>query len=182
MQNEETKPEPRNLGCYERTISLTTARRAGLRFGLDWLLSLHADLRVSLREVRERQRASGSLKRLDRDPVPALRFDQALQEILRVRVGDGRQRQRRCARVFKRWRRLLRRPLRRPRALITNRFPSRSLASSPAPPSRAIAVSTLRASRHPWPPPALSRRCVSRNARHAACRRRPAPGGRATAR
>jgi hypothetical protein len=67
------------------------------------LFSAHADLRVSLRKVRERQRNPHPLQRLERRQVPPMRFHEAREEIFRFRFRQCRAR--RCrAGQRRRWR------------------------------------------------------------------------------
>jgi hypothetical protein len=48
----------------------------------------HADLRISLREVRARQRNPRPLQRLEGHGMPALRLKEIVQEIFHVRPGQ----------------------------------------------------------------------------------------------
>src|ERR1051326_946198 len=52
------------------------------------LLSSHADLRVSLWEMRERQRNPGSNKGLEGHQMPSLRLAKAFQEAIGLRVFE----------------------------------------------------------------------------------------------
>jgi len=153
-----------------------------LRFLPHRLFSLHADLRVSLRKVRTRQRNPRPLQRLEGNGVPALRLKKVVQEIFHVRLRQLR-RQRFAVGKQRRWR-LLRRALPRrtlnpspdrssrresahsmqylsgltSAATPVRRLPAPSRASDLPPPNRAGAVLIRPASRRRWPRPALSRR------------------------
>ena len=71
--------------------------------GLDWLrmgachpiggrlVLKHAHLRISLRSVREGQRNPGALQPLEREQVPALRINKALEEVLGLCLVRRRQ-------------------------------------------------------------------------------------------
>ena len=84
-------------------------RCSRLRFSRRRLFFLHADLRVSLPEVRTRQRNPRPLQRLEGNRLSALRFKEIVQEIFRLRL----RRRRRRAVMRKRRGRLLRGTLRR---------------------------------------------------------------------
>jgi hypothetical protein len=79
------------------------------------ILFPHASLRISLREVRRRQRSSGALVGLERCQVSPLRVGQAGQKVFHLRGGRRRQPGCRRLRHAAPARRVLRRPL--PRAL-----------------------------------------------------------------
>ena len=70
-----------------------------LSFARDRLFSAHADLRVSLRKVRKRQRNPGAFQRLEGRCVSTLWFEETDQEIFGVRIGDGGRRHQRRARL-----------------------------------------------------------------------------------
>lgn len=77
--------------CMRGGISRSTARKlwlcsARLRFPCAPLPFRHADLRVSLREVRLRQRDSGAFQQVEGCEVSTLRLDQTGKETVRVRV------------------------------------------------------------------------------------------------
>lgn len=103
----------------------------GLRFFENWVSWQYADLRVSLREMREGQRAPGALQRLEGHGVPALRLQAAVQEVFGLCLGKRRRlpgsglrnRRRRGRRMLRR--RLLRRP-----SPALNAAPGRSRHSS----------------------------------------------------
>src|ERR1035438_4644746 len=63
----------------------------GLRFLSDRLFCRYADLRVSLRQVRARQRDPGPFQQVEGDQMPALRVSQAIQDALGVRLLRRRQ-------------------------------------------------------------------------------------------
>jgi hypothetical protein len=71
------------------------AKKAGLNCGLNFprggLICFHADLRISLRKVRVRQRIAGALERLEGFRMPALRVKETGQEIFNLRGGSRRQ-------------------------------------------------------------------------------------------
>jgi hypothetical protein len=58
-------PKDISAGFVDPTFSVALQIRAGLRFSAVPLSWRHADLRISLREVREGQRDSGSFQRLE---------------------------------------------------------------------------------------------------------------------
>ena len=66
-----------------------------LSFPPGWLLFGHADLRVSLREVRERQRNPGAFEPLGGDTMPVLRLDEAGEEVFHI-CGQQCGRKHRC--------------------------------------------------------------------------------------
>jgi hypothetical protein len=59
-----------------------------LSFWRNGLLSFHADLRVSLRKVRARQRNPRPLQRLEGRGMPAVRLKEIVQEIFHIRFGE----------------------------------------------------------------------------------------------
>jgi len=50
------------------------------------LSCIHADLRISLREMRAGQRSSRPFQRLEGNQMPALRIDEAFQEVFGFRL------------------------------------------------------------------------------------------------
>jgi len=59
-------------------------KKPALNFSPRRLFSIHADLRISLREMRARQRNPRPLDGLEKDRVSALRLEEIVQEILHV--------------------------------------------------------------------------------------------------
>jgi hypothetical protein len=64
--------------CVPRAWLTTLDSR--LRFRASALFCLHADLRVSLRKMRTRQRDSCPFQRLERHQVPAMRLHEAREK------------------------------------------------------------------------------------------------------
>ena len=61
-----------------------------LNFPPGGIISFHADIRISLREVRARQRNPRPLQRLEGRGMPALRLEEIVQEVLHLRLGHRR--------------------------------------------------------------------------------------------
>ena len=152
------------------------------------IISTHADLRISLREVRARQRNPRPLDGLEKHRVSALRLEEVVQEIFHLRLGWRRRRS--SVRQRRQRASLLRRQL--PRTLsffgiarerwrpagqsevenwnspagrqrsreisIGRKPPARSPASNLPPPNRAGGFAIPPTSRRRWPRPELSRR------------------------
>ncbi len=85
----------------------------GLRFLSGRLFCLHADLRVSLRQLRAGQRDSGPDQQMEGDQVPALRLGKAFQEAVGVCGFRGGHASVRDASLRRQQQRRLRRLLRR---------------------------------------------------------------------
>src|SRR5205814_94952 len=67
--------------CKSLVLSSQTLWSQGLRFLRQRLSSCYANLRISLRKMRKRQRNPGPIARLDGNQVSALRFDQGVEEV-----------------------------------------------------------------------------------------------------
>jgi hypothetical protein len=65
-----------------------------LRFLHQQLFYIHADLRISLWEMRARQRNPRPLNRLEKFRMSALRFDEVIQEIFHIRFRQCQSRRR----------------------------------------------------------------------------------------
>lgn len=142
------------------------------------LLCRHADLRISLRKVRTRQRDSGALQQLGRDEMPALRLDQTGKEILHVRLCNCRQHQHSSNPQLHRHAAFLRHVWHGPTALSLtwsnlsdHKLASRSRVSSLPPPNRAGDVGVHPASLRQWLRPVPLRRSPARSGCPVVCRR-----------
>jgi len=70
------------LGVWDLELS------SPLSFWQPALFSIHADIRIPLREMREGQRDSGAFERLEGRQMPRMRLDEAGKEILHFRVSE----------------------------------------------------------------------------------------------
>jgi hypothetical protein len=68
-----------------------------LSFSQAALFSFHANIRISLREMREGQRDSGSFERLEGRQMPGMRLDEARKEILHLRFSQRGWQRANCA-------------------------------------------------------------------------------------
>jgi hypothetical protein len=78
------------VGCAvlsTRWLDIARHHFSGLSCSRLWICCAYADLRVSLRKVRKRQRTVGSFQQMEGNQVSALRIDQARQTPVCVRVG-----------------------------------------------------------------------------------------------
>jgi hypothetical protein len=74
-----------------------------LRFPAVALLWFHANLRISLRTMREGQRDSDSFERLEGHPMSQVRLDESRKEILHLRVSKCRRQRAGGAETRRRW-------------------------------------------------------------------------------
>lgn len=71
---------------FSRNVLPDAPSACSLSFLSVQVCSIYADLRISLREVREGQRDLGPLKRLERDKMPTMRLAKAFQETVSICV------------------------------------------------------------------------------------------------
>ena len=85
-----SRARKRCRGCRLATAVQDVAATPRLNFSRHEILLRHADLRISLRAVRTRQRNPRPLRRLAGNEMPALRLIQTGQEVFHLRVSGSR--------------------------------------------------------------------------------------------